>query len=162
MSLVDLREDKELVAEGKAIRLALFTENKSYAWPAWEVLKETVDREPVSIVEDVKVSLVEDGAVRRTVCVEKRYGESSFRQYIRLYKGALADRIDFYNEVDWNTMNALLKAEFPLAVANEKAVYDLGIGSVARGNNTDTAYEVYSHQWTDLTAADGSYWSISA
>ncbi len=157
VSLVDLREDKELVAEGKAIRLALFTENKSYAWPAWEVLKETVDREPVSIVEDVKVSLVEDGAVRRTVCVEKRYGESSFRQYIRLYKGALADRIDFYNEVDWNTMNALLKAEFPLAVANEKAVYDLGIGSVARGNNTDTAYEVYSHQWTDLTDADGSY-----
>ena len=45
-SLLDKMQNKELVKQGKAIRLALFTQNKSYHWPAWEVLKETIDREP--------------------------------------------------------------------------------------------------------------------
>lgn len=39
VSLLDKRNGKELVASGKAIRLALFTENESYEWPAWEILK---------------------------------------------------------------------------------------------------------------------------
>lgn len=157
VSLVDKRSDKELVETGKAIRLALFTENESYAWPAWEVLKKTVDAEPVSIGEAVTIQLVEEGALRKTLCVEKQYGASHFRQYIRLYEGALADRIDFFNEVQWQTTNALLKAEFPLAIANRTATYDLGVGTIVRGNNRDNAYEVYAQQWADLTDRSGDY-----
>lgn len=156
-SLTDKQAGKELVKAGKAIRLALFTKNESYNWPAWEIMKETTDREPVSITDDVKVTLVENGDLRKTLCVEKRYGESVFRQYIRLYEGSRAERIDFYNEVDWQSTNTLLKAEFPLSIANENATYDLGIGSVQRPNNTLTAYEVYAQQWADLTDRDGSY-----
>lgn len=156
-SLFDKANSRELVADGQPIRLALFTTNKSYAWPAWEVLKETIDATPISISGNVRATLVEDGALRKTLCVEKQHGQSTFRQYIRLYEGALARRIDFYNEVDWRETGALLKAEFPLSVANEKALYDLGIGSVERGNNTPTAYEVYAQYWADLTDRSGSY-----
>lgn len=157
VSLYDKKNGKELVAKGKAIRLALFTENASYAWPAWEVLKPTLDREPVSIADDVRMTLVENGALRKTLCVEKKHGASVFRQYIRLYEGSRAERIDFYNEIDWRSTNALLKAEFPLTVSNPMATYDLSLGSVQRGNNTDIAYEVYGHYWADLTDTDGSY-----
>ena len=157
ISLYDKKNNKELVKDGKSIRLALFTENESYNWPAWEILKKTIDRAPVSITEDVKMNLCENGALRKTLCIEKRHGKSLFRQYIRLYEGELADRIDFYNEIDWQSTNALLKAEFPLNVDNEKATYDLGIGSVQRGNNILTAYEVYAQYWADLTDSDGSY-----
>jgi alpha-mannosidase len=59
--------------------------------------------------------------------------------------------------IDWNESNALLKAEFPMNVSNEKASYDLGIGYVERGNNIQTAYEVFAQQWADITDADGSY-----
>ena len=65
-----------------------------------------------------------------------------------MYEGSRADRIDFYNEVDWQLSNALLKAEFPLNMANTEATYDLGLGSVRRGNNTETAYEVYAQYFT--------------
>ena len=157
VSLFDKKNGKELVKPGKSIRLALFTQNKSYMWPAWEILKETIDREPVSITEDVKMTLVEDGELRKSLCIEKRYGESLFKQYIRLYEGSRADRIDFYNEVDWQLSNALLKAEFPLNMANTEATYDLGLGSVRRGNNTETAYEVYAQYWADLTDRSGNY-----
>lgn len=120
-------------------------------------MKETTDREPTSITDNVQLSLVENGNLRRTLCIEKHHDPSVFRQYIRLYEGSRAERIDFYNEIDWQSTNALLKAEFPLNIENEKATYDLGIGSVQRPNNTLTAYEVYAQQWADLTDRDGSY-----
>lgn len=156
-SIVDKRNGRELVESGKAVRLALFTENRSYSWPAWEIIKETLDAEPVSITDDVKISVVENGPVRATVCVERKHGDSSFKQYISLTDGAQDDRIDIVNNVNWQSTDALLKAEFPLSFSNPEAVYDLGVGTVARGNNTPTAYEVYAQQWADLTAQDGSY-----
>ena len=155
-SLIDKRSDKEYVENGQAIGLVIFDDCRSEAWPAWEVLKHTVDKAPVKITEGVSIRLVEDGDVRKTVCVTKQYGKSTFNQYVRLYKGALAERIDFYNEVDWHSENSLLKANFPLSFSNPMATYDLGLGSVERGNNRDNQYEVYSHEWTDLTATDGS------
>ncbi len=156
-SLVDKRNGKELVKGGRKIRLALFPENVSTAWPAWEIKKNTIDAEPVSIVDDVTVSLVEDGPLRKTVKVAKKYGDSEFVQYITLFEGAKADQIDFNNRIEWATTNALLKAEFPLSVSNEKAVYDLGIGVVERGNNKLTAYEVPAQQWADLSDRSGDY-----
>ena len=155
-SIIDKRSGRELVEQGKAIRLALFTENKSVSWPAWEIMKSEIDKAPVSITDDAQVSIAERGPVRAALKVTRRYGDSKFTQYVCLNAGAQADRIDIINEVDWATTNALLKAEFPLAISSPKATYDLGIGTVDRGNNTDTAYEVYGHQWADMKdAADG-------
>lgn len=156
-SIYDKRYKKELVDKGKAVRLAMFTENKSYAWPAWEITKETLDKDPVSITEDVKITLVENGPLRKTICVEKKYGKSIIKQYVRLNEGGIADRIDFDNEIFWQSTNSLLKAEFPLAVSNPNATYDLGIGTVQRGNNTLTAYEIYAHEWADLTDSSNGY-----
>ena len=157
-SIIDKRYDnRELVKAGKSIRLALFTQNESFSWPAWEILKETIDRTPVDIVDDVTIKIAENGPVRASLCVERKYGESTFRQYIRLTEGGQDDRIDVVNEIDWQTTNALLKAEFPFSVDNESATYDLGIGTVERKNNTITAYEVPAQYWTDLSAKDGSY-----
>ena len=156
-SLYDKINDREVVKDGKAIRLAMFTDNKSTDWPAWEIMKETIDAAPVSVTDDVEIALVEDGPLRKTLRVTKKYGDSEFAQYIRLYEGKLAERIDFYNEIDWRSTNVLLKAEFPLAVENEYATYDIGIGAVKRGNNADNAYEVYAQQWADLTDSSDSY-----
>ncbi|MBQ7823293.1 MAG: discoidin domain-containing protein [Bacteroidaceae bacterium] len=156
-SLIDKRADKELVQSGKAIRLAMFTDNPSRSWPAWEIMKTTLDAEPVSVKENVKISVEENGPLRSALKIEKSFGDSKFVQYLRLFDGALADRIDVVNEVDWNTKNALLKAEFPMSFSNPEAVYDLGIGHLGRGNNTKTAYEVYAQYWADLTSSDNSY-----
>ncbi|GHV31901.1 alpha-mannosidase [Bacteroidia bacterium] len=156
-SILDKRYNKELVKAGKSIRLALFTENESFSWPAWEIIKKTTDAEPIDITDGVKISIAEEGPVRAAICVERKYGESTFKQYIRLTEGGQDDRIDLVSEVDWQTTNALLKAEFPLSIDNEKATFDLGIGNVKRGNNTITAYEVPAHYWADLTATDNSY-----
>lgn len=156
-SIVDKRVGKELVAAGKTIGLVVFDDCTSEAWPSWEILKHTVDKAPLPVESNAEVTLVENGPLRKSLRVTKTYGDSKFCQYIRLYEGAQADRIDVYNEVDWRSLNSLLKVQFPLSVNNEKATYDLGLGSVERGNNRDNSYEVYSHEWTDLTDRSGSY-----
>lgn len=58
-------------------------------------VEKTLDREPVSITDGVKLTLVEDGDLRKSICIEKKHGESVFRQYVRLYEGTRAPRIDF-------------------------------------------------------------------
>lgn len=156
-SIIDKRSGKELVKSGKSVRLALFTENESFNWPAWEILKKEIDKDPISISEAVKITIAENGPLRSSLCVEKKYQGSTFKQYIRLTEGGQNDRIDVLNDIDWQTTNALLKAEFPLNVSNPKATYDLGIGAIERGNNTETAYEVYAQYWADLTDKDNSY-----
>jgi len=147
-SIRDKRAGRELVAEGKAFRMAVFEGNPSNRYPAWEIMKETMDKPGRPIDGDVRISIAEQGPVRATLKVERSYGPSKFVQYVSLTDGG---------EVDWSSRNVLLKAEFPCAVANAKAAYDLGLGFIERGNNTETAYEVPAQKWVDLTDADGSY-----
>ena len=154
-SLYDKKAGKEIVAQGQRIRLVVFDDCSSRSWPAWEIMKATIDKAPVGI--PATEVTVESGSFRKTVVVRKKYGETDIVQRIHLYEGALADRIDFENVVDWRSENSLLKAEFPLSVSNPEATYDLGLGSIRRGNNCNTAFEVYSHEWTDLTDRSGSY-----
>ena len=156
-SIVDKRNGKELVEKGKAFRLAMFTDNESFDWPAWEIMKKTMDAEPVAVTEDVKITAEESGPARGVLRVERKFGNSVFVQRIILTEGAADDRIDVVTDVDWDTKNALLKAEFPMSVSNPEATYDLGVGTIKRGNNTDIAYEVFAQQWADLTATDDSY-----
>lgn len=155
-SLIDKRCGRQLVEEGKAIRLAIFTENSSASWPAWEILKSTLDQEPEAIT-GAKIELVENGPLQKVIKVTRSHSGSTFTQYITLHEGALADRIDIRNEVDWASMHSLLKAEFPLSVKNPKARYDIGLGSIERGNNVPNMYEVYAQQWAEMAEEDGSY-----
>ena len=156
-SIRDKHAGRELVAEGKAFRMAVFEGNPSNRYPAWEIMKETMDKPGRPIDGDVRISIAEQGPVRATLKVERSYGPSKFVQYVSLTDGGDDDRIDVRNTVDWSSRDVLLKAEFPCAVANAKAAYDLGLGFIERGNNTETAYEVPAQKWVDLTDADGSY-----
>ena len=154
-SLYDKQAGRELVADGQRIRLVVFDDCTSTSWPAWEIQKATLDKAPVGIKGAI-VS-VENGPLCKTLVIRKQYGQSDIVQRIHLYEGTQACRVDFENSIDWCSENSLLKAEFPLSVSNPEATYDIGLGSVKRGNNRDNQFEVYSHEWTDLTDKSGNY-----
>lgn len=156
-SIVDKRANRELVKKGETVGLALFKNNESSDWPAWEIAKATLDAQPEPVDGKVNISVAEAGPLRATLRVEKQQGDSRYIQYISLTDGASDDRIDVVSEIDWAEKNALLKASFPWSVGNPEATYDLGLGHIRRGNNTATAYEVYAQHWADITAPDGNY-----
>ncbi len=156
-SVYDKRYSRELVRKGEAFGLAFFENNVSDNWPAWEIMKETMDRTPVKVNSDVRISVEECGPLRAVLKVERTHAGSSFTQRIILTQGAQDERIDIVNTVDWNSPAALLKASFPVSFDAPSAVYDLGMGHIERSGNTDIQYEVFAHQWADMTSEDGTY-----
>lgn len=147
------------------IRLALLFD-ESNAWPSWEIHGDQLQKAPREYVdkEGLQVEVAENGPLRVSLKVTRKKGASDFVQYIRLASEGCADRIDFVNEVNWQTRERLLKATFPLTVSNPKATYDLSIGTDV--NNNSTSYstdsnnntslcEFLGHQWADVTNTNG-------
>ena len=123
--------------------------------PAWRILWDTVNAPPRGFVAAPVVRVAETGPVRVALEITRRTGESTLVQRIMLTEGG--DRVDVETLVDWRSPNTLLKASFPFAAANAKATYDLGLGTIERGNNTPDHYEVPAQKWADLTDASGSF-----
>jgi alpha-mannosidase len=154
-SIFDKRFSKELISE--PLRLALFYD-PSYDWPAWEVTYNTINSEPRAYVDGTPtIEIEEAGPVRVTLKISREKDGSLFIQHLQLCGYGSTERIDFVAGINWNTTKTLLKAVFPFTYTNSKATYDLGIGTIERGNNTSKLYEVPAQQWADLTATDNSY-----
>ena len=154
-SIYDKAVGKELLEN--PIRLALFR-NVSPVWPAWEITYDTVTADPAEYVAGpVSARVVESGPVRAAVEITRKAGESTFTQRINLAAGKAGNRLEFDNDFDWRTKGRLLKAVFSLTASNEKATYDLGLGTIQRGNNTENLYEVPAQQWADITDSGGGY-----
>jgi alpha-mannosidase len=154
--------DKQLQRELLAgpLRLEL-RPDVSERYPAWEIPYQSMLFGPRDIVHGpAQIRIIEQGPHRVALEVTRSYGKSKFVQQIRLAAGKSSDRIELETHIDWKERGTLLKLVFPLASSNSKATYDLGLGTIERGNNTPKLYEVPAQQWADLTGPDGS-WGVS-
>ena len=156
-SVIDKRCGRELVKEGCAFGLEFFGDNVSEEWPSWEIMREVMERTPGKVGGEVKLTVEECGPLRACMRVDRKHAGSTFTQKIYLTDGAVDDRIDVVNTVDWRSGASLLKASFPVSFDAPEASYDMGMGHISRGNNTDIQYEVFAHQWADVTSTDGKY-----
>lgn len=136
----------------------VFTHEKPQNWPAWNMDWSDRQKPPIDAVAGpARVRIAEKGPVRVALEVERRGRDSVFLQRIRLSRGEAGNRVEFASTADWQSAECALKASFPLAVSNPKAVYNWGVGTIERGNNEPTKYEVPSHEWFDLTDGSGEY-----
>lgn len=165
VSVVDKRYGRELVGKGGFFGLVAFPENKSDRWPAWEILKEVVDRKPERVGERAEITVEECGPLRATLRVVRRYGESELVQRISLTDGAADDRIDVRTEADWRSPRTLLKAQFPMSFSSPKARYDLdpvrSTGVTTPRRNTRSTPSI-GPAWVRRTAVTVSRCSMTA
>ena len=97
--------------------------------------------------------------VRKRYCrVTGKIGESSYKQYIRLAKGAR--RLTFETEVDWKELHRLLKVAFPVDVYAENGINEMQFGFVERPAHRSKPYdqdrfEVCNHRYSAL--CDGAH-----
>ena len=136
------------------IRMGVHHYLGSTHWPAWELDFVEVMTKPIAYARAPKFTILENGPARVAIETLRVCGPSTFRQVISLSAGG--DTVEVYNEIEWRNMRSLLKTQFPLAVSNPKASYDLGLGVIERGNNTPKLYEVPAQMWADITKVDGS------
>src|SRR5690606_31777996 len=110
-------------------------------------------------VDDVKrYEWIEEGPVRATLLVEKKFSKSSIIQKIHFY--ANSRRIDFDTYVDWRQYQHLLKVEFPVDINAVEATYDIQFGNIKRPTHKNTSwdiakFEVCGHKWADIS--EGGY-----
>jgi alpha-mannosidase len=128
------------------------------SWPAWNMDWRDQQRPPRSRLEGPAVlRVLESGPVRVAVEIERRALGSRFVQVVRLAAGDAGNRLEFANSVDWRSRESHLKAAFPLNAGNPLATYNLGVGTLKRGNNDERRFEVGAQQWFDLGDAGGGH-----
>ncbi len=154
-SVVDKRLGRELLSA--PVRLALLAD-RSPRWPAWEVHWRDLSSPPREWVgEPAEVRVAERGPARVALEIVRRAGRSTFVQRLSLAAGDAGDRLEWGCEIRWRSRGRLLKAVFPLAAANPRAAFDLGLGVIERGNARPGKYEVPAQQWADLSDAGGEF-----
>lgn len=120
---------------------------KEYAGPAWNIGL-TGKKWDLDQVESVKFT--EQGPVRATIRVVKRFRDSLFTQDISLVAGV--PRVDVSMTVDWYERETFLKANFPVAFPSANVSADIPYGAIERDQNGE---ESVMGKWVDISNGDG-------
>ena len=154
-SVFDKSLNKELLAA--PMRLSLHTENPSQ-WPAWNMDWEDRQKPARGYVEGpAEIRIVESGPARVALEVVRHTENGIFKQQIRLAAGRAGDRLEVFNNFDWRSLAASLKADFNFTAANSNAAFADKVGVSLRDNDKPTRFEMPLQQWMDLTDAGGDY-----
>lgn len=155
-SLFDKKNMREVLKEGQVGNALQAFEDKPMNFDNWDI--DIYYQEKMWEVDDIqKVEVVEEGPVRATLKVERKFSDSTIVQKIYVYNDI--PRIDFNNYVDWKEHQVLLKAAFPIDVNTSKATYEIQYGSVERPTHHNTSwdvarFEVAGQKWADLSEGE--------
>ena len=120
--------------------------SKEYAGPAWDVgftgKKWDVDKA-------ARVEVTEQGPVRATLRVVRRFRDSEFTQDISLIAGI--PRVDVAMTLDWYERATFLKAGFPASVESSKVSAEIPYGVIERDQ---TGEEAVMGKWVDISSSD--------
>ena len=126
--------------------------------PAWRIYWKDIKKPARSVVANpISVKIVENGPLRVAIEVLREHEGSTFKQRIQLSAGAGESLVETLNQIDWKTRGTLLKTAFHFTANAPEATYNLGLGTIKRGNRTEKQYEVSHHSWFDLTDKSGDF-----
>ena len=151
-SIFDKRAGREILKDGKAGNVIMSYEDRPHNYDAWDI--NNYYSEKSWEVDDLQsLEVVEEGPVRTTVRLERKYLESTIVQFISIY--ADLDRIDIRNEIDWKQHLIMMKDHFPVDVHTSTATFDIQYGNVVRNTTDNTSwdiakFEVCHHKWMDI------------
>ena len=152
VSVFDKEEEREVIEEGKKANRLVIYEDYPWIYDAWDIAK-YYNQKKWYIDAFETAEFLQNG-----IKITRKYQSSLITQEITLSKGS--KRIDFKTFVDWKEDHVLLKTEFPVAIRNDEAVYDIQFGNIKRPTHKNTSwdeakFEVCGHKWADLS--EGNY-----
>ena len=146
------REAGREVLDGRANQLWAYTD-KPRNWEAWDV-DEGYEQEGEEISSVQSVEVTENGPLRASVRVVRRWRDSTIAQTYRLLSGSR--RLDVESYVDWRERRVLLRTLFPLAVRSHETTSETMFGALRRPTHHNTPwdatrFEVSAHRFCDLS-----------
>ena len=152
VSIYDKVNGRELLPEGSLANRLVAYEDIPYDFDAWEI-KDYYKQKPYFIDNVDEIEMICEGS-RKGYRITRKYCKSTIKQSIYLYDNT--PYLDFENNVEWNTHNTLLKAEFPVDINCDKATCNIQYGNIERpvckNNSFETAqFEVCAHRFVDYS-----------
>jgi len=147
-SLFDKKTGREVLAGEGNVLQAIVDEPPNMS--AWELgLKDTSWNIGA---EGAFIEILERGPVRAVLRIKSAFRNSLFVQDIMLYQQV--PRVDCRVHLDWQERNLMIKAAFPTAANNPKAVFEIPYGAIPRPAD---GTEVPALRWIDLTDESGTH-----
>ncbi|HEY2461440.1 MAG TPA: glycoside hydrolase family 38 C-terminal domain-containing protein [Candidatus Acidoferrum sp.] len=158
-SLFDKKSNFESVASGGCGNQLVAFKDTPRDYDAWNIDAD-FDKVFTNIDTADSVELTEQGPLRASIRITRKWQNSTFVQDIRLHAGL--DHVDVANDIDWHETHILLKASFPLAASSGKATFEIPYGSIERPTTRDNKveqakFEVPALRWADLGDANHGF-----
>ena len=149
-SVFDKRAGRECLA-GRGNQIVAYVD-KPRLFDAWDI-EEDYTHQATEVKASGAAEIVERGPHRAAVRIVRKYGGSTIVQTVRLW--ANSPRVEFKTDIDWHDRRILLKANFPLAIRAETAIFECAHGVVRRPTHRNTSwdqpkFEVAAHRFVDL------------
>ncbi len=131
-----------------------FFEDKGQYWDAWNI-DPAYENKPLTGLTLESIEIQEQGPIRVSVRVVRKFGRSHFQQDI--YLDAYSAFVTVTNHVDWQEEYVLVKMAFPLSFSAPFATYEIPMGAIARSTMAETPeakakFEVPAQFWADLSS----------
>lgn len=151
VSLHETRTGREAIPPGYQGNMLMLYRDAPNAWDAWDI-DAHYRRVGEKVDSIVSVSCEQDEG-SAWVTVERRFGQSTIHQTLRLRDEAHALEID--NTVDWRERHRLLKLMLPFAVHADRFASETQFGHVFRPTHVNTSwdaarFEVCAHRWVHI------------
>lgn len=153
ISLFDKENKREILPADTIFNRLIVYEDLPMNYDAWDI--DIYYKEKSWVVDDViSAKIVEEGDIRDTIEIIRKFKDSTIKQYIHFYKNN--NRIDFQTKVDWQQSHLLLRAEFPIDIHTYNADFDIQFGNIERPIHKNTSwdqarFEVSGHKWMDFS-----------
>lgn len=152
-SFIDKLANREVLKPGTIGNQLLAFEDKPMCFDNWDI--DIYYKEKMWNIDDVQsVKVIEQGAVRSTIEIQRQFLDSKIVQKIHVYNDLA--RVDFETYADWKETDVLVKTSFPVDVNTTEATYEIQYGNVTRATHDNTSwdeamFEVCGHKWVDLS-----------
>lgn len=158
-SIVDKKERRELIAEGKSAGFVIFQDHPR-DWDAWDT--DIYSLETKEHVDASTVKVAQDGPLRAGLVATYHLGQSTIKTTISIDAVPVLEgpnslpMIRFDTEIDWHERHRFLKFETPLRISSEYATFENQFGCVQRPTTRNTTwdrakFEVCGHKFADLS-----------
>ena len=146
------KNQKRQVLRGKGNVFTAHVDRGGY-FESWDI-SEDIERKVYPVHQLEELLLIEDGPVRKTIQIKKRFRSSLILQKISIYKDSAS--ITFDTTVDFKEPQMLLKVGFDVDVDSSFATYDISMGNLKRETTRNSShekakYEVCMHKFFDLS-----------
>jgi len=154
VSVFDKRENREVLKNGKKIRLIAY-QDFNYEYDNWEITSFYTETS-YELTDVIKTEILTEND-RKGLRVVRKFGNSIIDE--KIYLGDNSDQIDFEVKADWKSDHILLKKEFPLDIVSDKATCEIQFGATERNTHSNTSwdwaqFEVCAHKYVDVSESN--------